>query len=51
MVANPWQYRGNMDKIDGNLHGLLLDVNTWAREGLMDSAVAADIIATAAMRN
>jgi len=28
-----------MDKIDGNLRGLLLDVNAWAREGLMDSAV------------
>ena len=41
MVAHPWHYRGAMDKIDGNLHGLLLDVNTWAREGLMDSAVAA----------
>ena len=41
MVGHPWHYRGNLDKIDGSLHGLLLDVNTWAREGLMDSAVAA----------
>jgi hypothetical protein len=41
MVGHPWHYRGAMDKIDGNLRGLLLDVNTWAREGLMDAAVAA----------
>lgn len=41
MVGHPWHYRGNMDKIDGNLRGLLLDVNTWAKEGLMDAAVAA----------
>jgi hypothetical protein len=41
MVGHPWHYRGEMDKIDGNLRGLLLDVGTWAREGLMDSAVAA----------
>jgi hypothetical protein len=41
MVGHPWHYRGLMDKIDGNLRGLLLDVNTWAREGLMDAAVAA----------
>jgi hypothetical protein len=41
MVAHPWHYRGELDKIDGNLRGLLLDVNTWAKEGLMDSAVAA----------
>ena len=41
MVGHPWHYRGLMDKIDGNLHGLLLDVNTWAREGLIDAAVAA----------
>ena len=30
-----------MDPIDGNLRGLLLDVATWANEGLMDSAIAA----------
>jgi hypothetical protein len=41
MVGHPWHYRGMGDKIDGNLRGLLLDVKTWAREGLMDSAVAA----------
>jgi hypothetical protein len=41
MVDHPWSYRGLLDKIDGNLRGLLLDVNAWAREGLMDSAVAA----------
>jgi hypothetical protein len=41
MVAHPWHYRGEIDKIDGNLRGLLLDVKTWAKEGLMDSAVAA----------
>ena len=41
MVGHPWHYRGLMDKIDDNLRGLLLDVNTWAREGLVDSAVAA----------
>jgi uncharacterized lipoprotein YddW (UPF0748 family) len=41
MVGHPWHYRGELNKIDGNLRGLLLDVNTWAREGLMDAAVAA----------
>jgi hypothetical protein len=41
MVGHPWHYRGFEDKIDGNLRGLLLDVKTWAKEGLMDSAVAA----------
>src|SRR5581483_248218 len=41
MVAHPWHYRGLLDKIDGNLRGLLLDVNAWAREGLMDAAVSA----------
>jgi uncharacterized lipoprotein YddW (UPF0748 family) len=41
MVGHPWHYRGELDKIDGNLRGLLLDVKTWGREGLMDSAVAA----------
>ena len=30
-----------MDPIDGNLRGLLLDVATWAEEGLMDAAIAA----------
>jgi hypothetical protein len=41
LVSQPWQYRGQLDPIDGNLRGLLLDVRTWAREGLMDAAVAA----------
>jgi len=41
MVAHPWLYRGNQDKIDGNLRGLLLDVPAWAREGLVDAVVAA----------
>jgi hypothetical protein len=41
MVGHPWHYRGLGDKIDGNLRGLLLDVKTWAREGLIDHAVAA----------
>ena len=41
MVGHAWHYRGEMNKIDGNLRGLLLDVNTWAKEGLMDSVVAA----------
>ena len=41
MVGHPWHYRGEMNKIDGNLRGLLLDVGAWAREGLIDSAVAA----------
>ena len=41
MVGHPWHYRGLMDRIDGNLRGLLLDVNTWAHEGLLDSVVAA----------
>ena len=40
MGAHPWCYRGMQDKIDGNLRGLLLDVKTWAREGLIDAAVA-----------
>lgn len=41
MVGHPWHYRGALDKIDGNLRGLLLDVKTWADDGLMDSVVAA----------
>ncbi|PYJ01626.1 MAG: hypothetical protein DME25_17730 [Verrucomicrobia bacterium] len=38
LVANPWCYRGLGDKIAGNLNGLLLDVGTWAHEGLIDAA-------------
>ena len=41
MVGHPWHYRGAVDRIAGNLKGLLLDATTWAREGAMDSAVAA----------
>ena len=41
LVAHPWCYRGQNDKIDGNLRGMLLDVATWANEGLIDAAVAA----------
>jgi uncharacterized lipoprotein YddW (UPF0748 family) len=41
MVGHPWHYRGEQNKIDGNLRGLLLDVSAWAREGLVDSVVAA----------
>jgi uncharacterized lipoprotein YddW (UPF0748 family) len=41
LVANPWCYRGLGDKIAGNLNGLLLDVPTWAREGLIDAACPA----------
>jgi uncharacterized lipoprotein YddW (UPF0748 family) len=41
MVGHPWHYRGTLDKIAGNLAGLLLDVKTWAAEGLMDGVVAA----------
>jgi len=41
MVGHPWHYRGTMDPIAGNLRGLLLDVSTWADEGLMDAAIAA----------
>jgi hypothetical protein len=41
MVGHPWHYRGAIDRIAGNLRGLLLDVGTWAAEGLVDAAVAA----------
>jgi hypothetical protein len=41
MLGHPWHYRGLQDPIDGNLRGLLLNVAAWAREGLMDAAVAA----------
>ncbi|PWU14141.1 MAG: hypothetical protein C5B50_17875 [Verrucomicrobia bacterium] len=38
LLANPWCYRGLGDRIAGNLKGLLCDVVTWAREGLIDAA-------------
>ena len=41
MVGHPWHYRGTLDPIAGSLKGLLLDVKTWAGEGLMDAAIAA----------
>src|SRR5687767_2667025 len=41
MVGHPWHYRGTVDRIAGNLKGLLLDVATWANEGLIDAVVAA----------
>jgi uncharacterized lipoprotein YddW (UPF0748 family) len=41
MVGHPWHYRGTIDRIAGNLKGLLLDVAAWANEGLVDSVVAA----------
>jgi len=41
LVGHPWHYRGQLNRIDGNLRGLLLDVGPWASERLMDSAVAA----------
>ena len=41
LVGHPWIYRGEFDKIDGNLRGLLLDVAAWAREGLVDAVVPA----------
>jgi hypothetical protein len=41
MVGHPHHYRGLQDPINGNLRGLLLDVPTWAKEGLMDAAVPA----------
>jgi hypothetical protein len=41
MVGHPWHYRGLLDKIDGSLRGLLLEVATWAKEGLVDAVVAA----------
>ena len=41
MVQHPWSYRGDNPKYADNLQGLLLDVETWANEGLMDAAVPA----------
>jgi len=41
MVQHPWAYRGLEGKINGSLYGLCLDVETWAKEKLMDAAVAA----------
>jgi hypothetical protein len=41
LVGHPWHYRGEINKIDGNLRGLLLDVAAWAREGLVDAVIPA----------
>jgi hypothetical protein len=41
LVGHPWHYRGEQNKIAGNLRGLLLDVAAWARAGLVDAVVAA----------
>jgi len=41
LVQHPWSYRGDNPKYADNLQGLLLDVETWAKEGLMDAAVPA----------
>jgi hypothetical protein len=41
LVGHPWHYRGERNRIDGNLRGLLLDVGTWARLGLIDAIVPA----------
>jgi len=41
MGHHPWSYRGATPWINGNFNGLLLDVKTWAKEGLIDEAVAA----------
>jgi uncharacterized lipoprotein YddW (UPF0748 family) len=43
MVQHPWSYRGapNDTPYADSRKGLLCDVKTWAREGLIDEAVAA----------
>lgn len=44
MGHHPWSYRGPRGRapvINGNLYGLLVDVATWAKEGLVGEAVAA----------
>lgn len=41
LVAHPWDYRGTIDRIAGNLKGLLLDVKTWADESLVDAMIPA----------
>jgi uncharacterized lipoprotein YddW (UPF0748 family) len=43
MVQHPWSYRGGPKDTPyaDNLQGLLCDVRTWAREGLIDGIVAA----------
>jgi hypothetical protein len=43
MVQHPWSYRGAPDDTPyaDSRRGLLCDVGAWAREGLIDEAVAA----------
>jgi hypothetical protein len=41
LVQHPWSYRGDNPKYADNLQGLLVDVETWAKEGLIDAAVPA----------
>ena len=41
LIQHPWGYRGNNPRYADNLRGLLLDVATWSREGLIDAAVPA----------
>ena len=40
MCAHPWYYRCVTYKINGSLYGLLIDVEGWAKEGLIDEVVA-----------
>ena len=42
MGHHPWSFRGDgTARINGNRHGLLLDVARWAKDGLIDEVVAA----------
>jgi uncharacterized lipoprotein YddW (UPF0748 family) len=42
MGHHPWSFRGDgTAKINGNRHGLLLDVTRWAKEGWVDEVTAA----------
>lgn len=44
MVHHRWGYRGRPEEggaVDGSLRGILCDVRTWARDGLVDEMVAA----------
>lgn len=40
MGHNPWSTRGATPSVNGNLHGLLVDLQTWAQEGLVDEVVS-----------
>jgi uncharacterized lipoprotein YddW (UPF0748 family) len=43
MVQHPWSYRGSPTDTPycDNMRGLLLDLRTWAREGLVDALIGA----------